>query len=124
MYIAFEHNFQFVYCSETPLNIFFQDNVYYYIRECKEEEIDLTDINSEYTNITDSIDEEIIYLENKKRRLIKIKELDYLKTIEEKEKKLGIVRKINVREMERCVRSCVTPPFEKNKGFLKRSKPY
>jgi len=38
-----------------------------------------------------------------------------------KKNEYGIITKVLVKDMERCVRSCTTTPFEKNKGIFKRN---
>ena len=35
---------------------------------------------------------------------------------------INIIKEMDVENMERCVRSCITEAFEKNKGLFKRSK--
>lgn len=36
----------------------------------------------------------------------------------------NVIKEMDVYNMERCVRSCITEAFEKNKGLFKRSKLY
>ena len=79
MFIGFEANLNFIYCSKEPLKIVY------------------------YQGITMKTDEEITE-----------------KTSEEEEnKRLGIEKRMWVRQMERCVRSNNTNPFNKNKDYLK-----